>query len=117
MRQTGIFAAAGMVGLKDHKDLIVEDNKIAQYLGEQINEKLGDYIEPIDCKNIHVNITNFKVREEVNINSQDMVNYLKEKANIMILGEIEEKMYRLYTHYYIGEKEVNKLVYHMLWFF
>lgn len=36
-----------------------------------------------------------------------MVNHLKEKANILMLPEFGPRLYRIVTHYYIREKEIN----------
>lgn len=46
----------------------------------------------------------------------EMVNYVKEKGNILMLPELKDRYYRIVTHYYIGEKEANKLIQYMLEF-
>ncbi|KRX08473.1 Pyridoxal phosphate-dependent transferase [Pseudocohnilembus persalinus] len=107
MRQTGVLAAAGLISLQKHTQLLDKDYQIAQYIGKQLNEKLEKYIEQINLQNYHINMLFFKLKENIKIQSQDLIKYLQDKHNVLMLPEIEPQLYRIVTHYYIQKEQAD----------
>lgn len=107
MRQSGIFAAAGLVGLKEIAPRLGEDHKIARMLGEGINGMNG--VVKVKLEDIQINMIFFGIESD-KIESRELVEYFL-KNGIKMSGRNNTTMlYRFVTHYYIQEEQVKKVI-------
>ena len=107
MRQAGVIAAAGVVGLEQMIDRLALDHATAKNLAYKISEIPGVIIDP---SSIHTNIVIFEIDREVSPAS-DVVNALKSKGvKVSTYGSIVPnggQYIRMVTHRHIGEEDVD----------
>lgn len=111
MRQVGVLASCGMISLKEHVNLLEEDHRIAKILCQKMQEIEELEVYPED---VQINFVFFKIKSDVD--PTELKEFLKNEG---ILTELQSRggTMRLVTHYYIREKEVEKLVDGMKKFF
>ena len=107
MRQAGVIAAAGVVGLEQMIDRLALDHATAKNLAYKISEIPGVIIDP---SSIQTNIVIFEIDREVSPAS-DVVNGLKSKGvKVSTYGSIVPnggQYIRMVTHRHIGEEDVD----------
>ena len=107
MRQAGVIAAAGVVGLEQMIDRLALDHATAKNLAYKISEIPGVIIDP---SSIQTNIVIFEIDREVSPAS-DVVNALKSKGvKVSTYGSIVPnggQYIRMVTHRHIGEEDVD----------
>lgn len=105
MRQAGIIAAAGIIALEDMVERLVEDHKNAQLAAKALTQIPGI---KLDVGTVKTNIIFFGLEPDLEINAQDISDYLVTELNIFV-GVTGESSFRAVTHYWIGPGEVDKL--------
>jgi threonine aldolase len=107
MRQAGVIAAAGVVGLEQMIDRLALDHATAKNLAYKISEIPGVIIDP---SSIQTNIVIFEIDRGVSPAS-DVVNALKSKGvKVSTYGSIVPnggQYIRMVTHRHIGEEDVD----------
>ena len=103
MRQAGILAAAGIVALEDMVDRLAVDHQNARRLAEGLAAMPGIRIN-LDM--IKTNIIFFDLADDVHYSPQEIVNHMREKANVW-LGTRGSRGFRAVTHYWIGAGDVD----------
>lgn len=100
MRQVGILAACGLVGLEEVLPRLEEDHRLARYLALQLEEIKG--LE-VDKNRLDINMVFFTLKEKM-----DLAGAL-EKRGITINPE-EEGEYRFVTHIGVDKEDVDHLI-------
>ena len=103
MRQAGILAAAGIVALEDMVDRLAVDHQNARRMAEGLAAMPGIRIN-LDM--IKTNIIFFDLADDVHYSPQEIVNHMREKANVW-LGTRGSRGFRAVTHYWIGAGDVD----------
>jgi len=103
MRQAGIIAAPGIVALEKMTKRLEEDHKNAKYMAKKLSEIDGINVleDHLDINMVYCTITN---RHD----PMQIVAHLQNK-NILVNPE-DEGLWRFVTHYWTGQKEINRFV-------
>src|SRR6056297_1871136 len=103
MRQAGIIAAPGIVALEKMTKRLHEDHKNAKYMAKKLSEIDGINLleDHLDINMVYCTITN---RHD----PMQIVAHLQNK-NILVNPE-DEGLWRFVTHYWTGQKEINRFV-------
>ncbi|MEM7116678.1 MAG: low-specificity L-threonine aldolase [Chloroflexota bacterium] len=105
MRQVGIVASAGIVALHEMVERLSDDHENAQHLAQGLADIPGIVI---DVDKIKTNIVFFELDEEIPLTRQDVVQQLRERANVLVGGY--DQRFRAVTHYWTGKREVDILL-------
>jgi threonine aldolase len=105
MRQAGVVAAAGIVALDDMIDRLPEDHHRAK--------KLADGLSGINGLKIIkggplTNMVFFRITQEVKNNPEQIKEQLKQRGILTSLSGPNE--FRLVTHYWINDEDVEKTI-------
>jgi threonine aldolase len=103
MRQAGLMAAAGVVGLEDMIERLQEDHENAYLLAKGLVEAGMK----VNMNTVQTNMVYFEVPKE-KINPMDLVNKLREE-NILI-GEPKERKIRVVTHKDIDRQDISLVI-------
>lgn len=106
MRQAGILAAAGIVSLQNMVERLAQDHENARLLAQGLDQIPGI---AVDAPDVRTNIVFFHLEPHVSYTSQEVVEHLKNKANVLI-GARGARGFRAVTHYWVGPEEVNVLL-------
>ncbi len=106
LRQAGILAAAGLIGLHKMTDRLAEDHENAQLLAEALSEIPGLII---DSQN--TNFVYFSLTPAAKLSLADFLRILREEyAILMAPYGGESGQIRLRTHYWIDRAAIEKIV-------
>ncbi|MGB9674140.1 MAG: GntG family PLP-dependent aldolase, partial [Anaerolineales bacterium] len=103
MRQAGIVAAAGIVALEKMTDRLAEDHIRAQKLADALRKIPGLVL---DVGTPFTNMIFFNLSDEFPYSAKWVAEKLKEK-NVLV-GVVGEKRFRLVTHYWIQDQDVDE---------
>jgi threonine aldolase len=103
MRQAGLMAAAGIIGLKEMIDRLQEDHENAYLLAKGLVEAGMK----VDMQTVQTNMVYFEVPEE-KIDPGDLVNRLRDE-NILI-GEPKEGKIRVVTHKDVNREDISLVI-------
>jgi len=106
MRQAGIIAAAGIIGLQVMTERLGEDHKNARELAVGLNGIPGIKIKP---EHIRTNIVFFDLADEVSLEADQISRRLRTEANIL-LETTGARSFRAVTHYWISNNDVQALL-------
>lgn len=101
MRQAGVLAAAGIVGLKDMVDRLADDHANARLLAEGLKEIDG---LDVDLQYIHTDIVIFSLEAD-RMTAAELVAGLAEQG--VKLMAIDDRRLRAVTHYGIQEEDIR----------
>jgi threonine aldolase len=105
MRQAGVLAAAGIVALETMVDRLAEDHLRAKRLAHQLAIIPGFTLEPgSPC----TNMVYLKLAEDIPLTAGQVAENLK--ACDVLVGVVGERRFRLVTHYWISDEDVNRAV-------
>jgi threonine aldolase len=105
MRQAGVLAAAGVIALEEMVDRLAEDHAHAQLLAHGLAAIPGIVIDPAQ---IQTNIVFFELAEGLPLTAEEVVARLR--ADDILLGGNGPRSFRAVTHYWVGEREVERLL-------
>jgi len=105
MRQAGVLAAAGIVALEQMVDRLIEDHLHARKLAEGLSKITGLAMEEGTATTNMVFLT---ISDHVNYSAKQ-ISSLLEKQGIRV-GIVGEKRFRLVTHYWIKDDDINKTI-------
>jgi threonine aldolase len=103
MRQAGILAAAGIVALEQMAGRVAEDHTRARRLAEGLAEIPG-----VEVARVMSNILYFWLTEKVSKTQDEVVNGLVERG-VLLLGRLEGR-FRVVTHYWISDEDIEKTI-------
>jgi threonine aldolase len=103
MRQAGVLAAAGIVALEQMTDRLGEDHARARLLADGLRRNPGLTLEPdVPATNlVYVNLA-----DGVSLSARSVTAKLKELG--VLVGATSERGFRLVTHYWIGDADVER---------
>jgi len=101
MRQSGILAACGIIGVTQMIDRLAEDHANAKQLAEGLAELPG--VE-LDMSSVHTNIVYFSVPGRENEFDQWMQQLAEQDVLALYLGT----RWRLVTHHDVGPKDIQQ---------
>jgi threonine aldolase len=105
MRQAGILAAAGIIGLEEHSALLAEDHRRAKKLAKGLS-KIGSL--NVD-NNIDINMVFFSCRQPAsNKFLEKTVKHFADRG--ILINPPEDGVFRFVTHYWIGDKEIGAVI-------
>jgi threonine aldolase len=105
MRQAGVLAAAGLVGLERMTTRLADDHAHATMLAGGLAGIAGIRVDPAT---VRTNIVHFELAPECGLRPQDFVRRLLEEYGIG-LGLYPPDLLRAVTHYWIGPAQVAAL--------
>ncbi len=105
MRQAGILAAAGIIALEKMTGRLVEDHTRAKNLAEGLRQLPGLIFE---MGMPATNMVFFSLAAEVKCSTEEYMEKLKERG--VLIGATGEQSYRLVTHYWIDDEDVERTV-------
>jgi threonine aldolase len=105
MRQAGVLAAAGLIGLHEMSKRLSEDHDNAALLAEGLSE-----IQGIKVLVQNTNFIFFQLAENAKLNSEALVKAMKER-NILLSGYSQTRgNFRIVTHYWISRERVEQVI-------
>ena len=106
MRQAGILAAAGLIALKEHTQLLEKDHQNAKKLAQGLANIDG---VNVDVNDVDINMVFFKhplaASEEF---ASKVVKHFAERG--IVINPPEQEMFRFVTHYWIGDHELKAIL-------
>ena len=106
MRQVGVLAAAGIIGLNEMTERLNDDHAHARRLAVELAGIPGIRIDP---ERVQTNIVHFELGPDAGMQRQVLVDRLRDEHRIW-LGTYPTDLLRAVTHYWIGDDEVDRLV-------
>ena len=105
MRQAGVLAAAGIVALEKMVPRLGEDHVRARTLAEGLSEIRGLVL---DAGTPATNMIFMNLSDDIGMSANEVAN--KMKAYGVLAGVAGERRFRLVSHYWIKENDVEKVV-------
>lgn len=105
MRQAGILAAAGMIALQKMRLRLEEDHARARRLAEGLEKVPGLELDPAKPA---TNMVYSKLVDDVPLSGEEVAGRLKEQG--VLVGVTGERRFRLVTHYWIQDGDVDRVV-------
>ncbi|MGD0751304.1 MAG: low-specificity L-threonine aldolase [Anaerolineales bacterium] len=105
MRQAGILAAAGLVALEKMVVRLGEDHARAKKLADGLRLVPGLQLDP---KTPATNMVFLSLRPEVQCTTDELIEKLKKRG--VLIGATGERQYRLVTHYWIEDADVQEVI-------
>jgi threonine aldolase len=106
MRQAGILAAAGLVGLREMVPRLAEDHVKAARLAGGLDGLPGIRL---DRELVRTNIVYFHLEEKLPLAAEELIHRLRDEHEIL-LGSDGERTLRAVTHYWIDDGHVDALI-------
>jgi threonine aldolase len=105
MRQAGILAAAGLIGLREMSTRLHEDHTNARTLAEGLAAM--PYIE-VDLELVRSNMVIFELADDAPITVPTLMQRLKDEYNIILRAySPEDRHFRVVTHYWITPEHIQ----------
>lgn len=105
MRQVGVLAAAGIVSLESMVERLDEDHARARKLAEGLGKVKGIVI---DKGSPHTNMVYFDLTKDAPLDAEQIMHKLKERG--ILVGPESYTRFRLVTHCWIGDADVDRTV-------
>jgi threonine aldolase len=105
MRQAGVLAAAGIIALKEHSLLLAKDNDLAKRLALGLASIGGINVS---INNVDINMVFFSHHHAYGETAEKIVRDFYDRG--IIINPPEQGMFRFVTHYWIGHREVEKIL-------
>lgn len=105
MRQAGVLAAAGLIGLREIVPRLHEDHATARQLAEGLAELPG--IE-IDLERVRINIVFARLADDLPLTAPALAARLRER-NVWV-GARDARRLRLVTHYWITPEHIEAVI-------
>ncbi len=105
MRQVGILSAAGLIALEKMTKRLEEDHTRARNLAAKLSQIHGILLDP---GSPHTNMIFMGLTDEVKVNAADFAAALKPLG--VLVGVVSPRKFRLVTHYWIKDEDINKVV-------
>jgi len=105
MRQAGVLAAAGIVALEKMVPRLSEDHVRARKLAESLRENRGLVL---DSGTPATNMIFMNLSDKVDLSADEVAKQLKNYG--ILAGVAGERRFRLVTHYWIGDDDLEKVV-------
>ncbi len=106
MRQAGVIAAAGLLGLETMVDRLGDDHRLARMLADDLAGIPGLRLDP-DA--VRTNIVHFALEPETGLKPADLERHLVRDHGVL-LGRYPVDLLRAVTHYWVGKPEARALV-------
>ena len=101
MRQAGVLAAAGLIGLRDMRQRLAEDHIHAEMLAQGLAQIRGISVHPVSWR---TNMVFFSIPE--NVESAHFVSTMKEQGILLTGGP----KFRAVTHYWISKDRIERIL-------
>ncbi len=105
MRQVGIVAAAGIIGLEKMTKRLGEDHARAKKLAEGLRLVRGLVV---DAGSPYTNMVYLNLAEDVQLNTQQITQKMKDRS--ILVDPENARRFRLVTHYWIDDQAVERTV-------
>jgi threonine aldolase len=105
MRQAGIIAAAGIIAITKMTKRLSEDHERARLLAIGLSQIEG---LRIDLNTPTTNMIFVSLNEDVKLTSEDLLSKLLTMG--IRIGRVDKRQFRLVTHYWIGDDDVQKSI-------
>lgn len=106
LRQAGVLAAAGLIGLHKMKDRLREDHENASLLAEGLSE-----IAQVEVEKQNTNFVYFSLADDARMTSDLFVGLLRQEYNVLMSPYGGENgSFRLRTHYWIDQQAVERVL-------
>lgn len=104
MRQIGILAAAGIIGIEEMTDRLWEDHENVKFITNGLKNVKGI---KVDENTVQTNIVMVDILDD-RYNGESLTKELEEKG--ILVSHIGKNRIRLVTHYYFKKEDVPKVV-------
>nr|MBI9046504.1 threonine aldolase [Anaerolineaceae bacterium] len=105
MRQAGFLAAAGIVALDEMVERLKEDHLRAKRLAGLVTNTQG--IKVMETPTM-TNMVFVNLEDHIPLSSAEIVEELKSHG--VLVGATGPKQFRLVTHYWIGDREIEEAI-------
>ncbi len=105
MRQVGIVAAAGIIGLEKMTKRLGEDHARAKKLADGLRLVRGLVV---DAGSPYTNMVYLNLAEDVQLNTQQITQKMKDRG--ILVDPENVRRFRLVTHYWIDDQAVERTV-------
>jgi len=106
MRQAGILASAGIIGLRMMTKRLDEDHKNARTIGEGIQNISG-----IHVKSIHTNFVFFELSPDAKLSPQALIDQLESEFRVKLsLYPGYTHTFRIVTHYWVTPERAQVVI-------
>lgn len=105
MRQAGVIAAAGIIAVTKMTKRLVEDHERARILANGLSQIEG---LRIDMGSPSTNMIFVSLKENIDLIPEGLMSKLQEKG--ILIGRVGLRQFRLVTHYWIGDKDVQNCI-------
>jgi threonine aldolase len=105
MRQAGILAAAGIVALEQNIDRLAEDHARARRLADGLAQIPGVQLDP---NSPYTNMLFLSISPEIPLGTKQVADLLAERG--VLVGAVGQRRFRLVTHYWIEDRDVEQAV-------
>ncbi len=103
MRQAGVLAAAGIIGLNEMVERLCDDHDHARLLAEGLNKLPG---VRVNVEMVRTNMVFFDLTDDVPLSSEEIAAGLRSEASVWV-GTNGPRGFRAVTHYWIGQEDVR----------
>lgn len=105
MRQAGIIAAAGIIAVTKMTKRLSEDHERTKILANGLSQIEG---LRIDLNTPATNMIFVSLNEDVKLTSEDLLSKLQSMG--IRIGRVDKRQFRLVTHYWISDDDVQKCI-------
>ncbi len=108
MRQGGVLAAAGLIGIREMRHRLHEDHANACLLAEGLAQIPG---LKVDLARVYTNFVMFEITEQAKLTPEELSQRLQQGYNIMMRPyPAYRRLFRAVTHYWITRERVQTVV-------
>lgn len=105
MRQAGVLAAAGILALQKMVPRLDEDHVRARALAEGLGENRGLVL---DVGTPATNMIFMNLHDDVDLSAKEVAEKIRQQG--VLVGVVDERQFRLVTHYWIDDAAVERTV-------
>ena len=105
MRQAGVLAICGIIGLEQMTGRLKDDHDNAKYMATSLEQIFGSYIE-IEPAKVHINMVFFKITK-AGFDHESFVEHLHEHGIIINGRNLDSNQYRFMTHNDVRKEDVD----------
>jgi len=105
MRQVGMLAAAGLVALKKHPQLLSQDHAVAQFLKDQLA-----LIHGLKILSGSTNFIFFEIQPDAKVKPENFDGLMKSRGVLLAGARGIKNAFRIVTHYWVTKEKAQQVI-------